>query len=294
MKILLIQSKKSLRKSDLFSRKMTSILGTSKSSICNLRNWKEKPINKRKSRKEELGKMIYDILVERYFRVGREPIAKIMLTKYGISISGRQIGRIMHENYLSCEIRVARKIPERKDTTAMIPDLVKRDYDNKNHKQIIRATDVSYICAPYDAPQNFVYLSVVINHLTKEVESWELSMYNDSKLIIDSFAAIKDKLAGSIVHTDHGADYSSKSYQEMLHKYHATQSMSRVGNSLDNRDIEFWFSILKTELIYRLDIKKMSFAELRQAIADYIYYYNNVRIQKKLNWMTPVQFRNQF
>ncbi|MBQ3621963.1 DDE-type integrase/transposase/recombinase [bacterium] len=50
---------------------------------------------------------------------------------------------------------------------------------------------------------------------------------------------MKDKLAGSIVHTDHGADYTSKSYQNMLRKYHATQSMSRVGNSLDNRDIEF-------------------------------------------------------
>ena len=115
--------------------------------------------------------MIYGILVERYFRIGREPIARIMLTKYGISISGRQIGRIMHENHLACGIRVARKIPERKDTTAMIPDLVKRDYDNKNNKQIIRAADVTYICAPCDAPQNFVYLSVVINHRTKEIES---------------------------------------------------------------------------------------------------------------------------
>ena len=71
--------------------------------------------------------MIYGILDERYFRVGREPIAQIMLIKHGISISGRQIGRIMHENHLACEIRVARKIPERKDTTATIPDLVKRD-----------------------------------------------------------------------------------------------------------------------------------------------------------------------
>ena len=281
------------KKSELSSRKMASILGTSKSSICNLRNLKEKPINKRKSHKEKLANMIHDILAEYYFRVGREPIAHIMLTKHGISISGRQIGRIMHENHLACEIRVARKIPERKDTAAMIPDLVKRDYDNKNHKQIIHANDVTYICAPYDAPQNFVYLSVVINHRTKEIESWELSMYNDAKLIIDSFAAIKDKLAGSIVHTDHGADYTSKSYQNMLREYHATQSMSRVGNSLDNRDIEFWFSIFKTELIYRLDIKRMSFAQLRQAIADYIYYYNNVRIQKKLNWMTPVQYKNQ-
>ena len=281
------------KKSELSSRKMATILGISKSSICNLRNWKEKSPNKRKLKKQKLANMIYDILVEHSFRVGREPIAQIMLKKYGISISGRQVGRIMRENHLACEIRVARKISERKDTTATVPDLVKRDYDNKNHKEIIRASDVTYITGTCDAPQNFVYLSVIINHRTKEIESWELSMYNDAKLIIDSFTAIKHKLAGSIVHTDHGADYTSKSYQNMLSKYHATQSMSRIGNSLDNRDVEFWFSIFKTELIYRLDIKRMLFVQLKQAIADYIYYYNNVRIQKKLNWMTPVQYKSQ-
>ncbi|MBO6072231.1 hypothetical protein J6P59_01010 [bacterium] len=60
------------------------------------------------------------------------------------------------------------------------------------------------------------------------------------KLIIDSFTAIKHKLARSIVHTDHSAaDYTSKSHQSALNKYHATQSMSRVGNSLDNHDVEF-------------------------------------------------------
>ncbi|MBO6022908.1 IS3 family transposase [bacterium] len=37
----------------------------------------------------------------------------------------------------------------------------------------------------------------------------------------------------------------------------------------------------------------MLFVQLKQAIADYIYYYNNVRIQKKLNWMTPVQYKSQ-
>ena len=92
------------------------------------------------------------------------------------------------------------------------------------------------------------------------------------------------------VHSDHGTDYSYKSFQEMLQKYHVIQSMSRVGNLFDNHEIEFWFSILKTELIYRLDIKKMSFAELKQPVADYIYYYNNVRIQKvELNDSNSIQ-----
>ena len=114
-----------------------------------------------------------------------------------------------------------------------------------------------------------------------------------TELFLDSFKAIEDKLGGAIVHTNHWEDYSSISYQEMLQKWHATQSMSCIANSLDNHDVEFWFSILKTELIYRLNIKKMLFVQLKEIIANYIYYYNNVRIQKKLNLTHSVQFRNQ-
>ena len=78
----------------------------------------------------------------------------------------------------------------------------------------------------------------------------------------------------------------------MLKKHHWTQSMSRVGNALDNRVVEFWFSILKTELIYNLNTKKISFKELENEIANFIDYYNNVRIQEKLNWMTPIEYKN--
>ncbi|MBU5583292.1 IS3 family transposase, partial [Enterococcus sp. S181_ASV_20] len=34
-----------------------------------------------------------------------------------------------------------------------------------------------------------------------------------------------------------------------------------------------------------------SFDELKTAIDDYIYYYNNHRMKQKLNWKSPVQFR---
>lgn len=64
----------------------------------------------------------------------------------------------MNEIGIFCNIRKAHKIPEVKNTTVKMEDLVKRNYDNTKHNQIIRATDVTYICAPCDAPQNFVYL----------------------------------------------------------------------------------------------------------------------------------------
>ncbi|WP_145995534.1 IS3 family transposase, partial [Lactococcus cremoris] len=34
-----------------------------------------------------------------------------------------------------------------------------------------------------------------------------------------------------------------------------------------------------------------SFEELEQAITKWIHYYNTKRIKKKLNWMSPIQYR---
>ena len=38
--------------------------------------------------------------------------------------------------------------------------------------------------------------------------------------------------------------------------------------------------------------KEMTFSELENEIDDLINYYNNIRIQEKLNWMTPTQYIN--
>ena len=62
------------KKSELSSWKMVSILGISKSYICNLRNWKENSHNKRKLKNQKLTNMIYDIFVEHSFRVDHEQI----------------------------------------------------------------------------------------------------------------------------------------------------------------------------------------------------------------------------
>ena len=184
-------------------------------------------------------------------------------------------------------------IPEIKNTSFLINDLVQRDYDNLLHALEILATDVTYITGTYDPRENHVYLSVVISHKTKEILGWKLSMCNDTNLVIESFNSIKDKPAITIAHSDHGAPYSSTYFTEMLRKNNWIQWMSRIGNSLDNRVVEFWFSILKTELISKLNVKKMSFKELEQAIAKFINYYNNIRIQEKLGWKSPVEFKNQ-
>lgn len=53
----------------------------------------------------------------------------------------------MDTKNITCKIRSAHKISERKSINVNIANLVKRDYDNKNHNQIIHFIDVSYICS---------------------------------------------------------------------------------------------------------------------------------------------------
>ncbi|MGX7264816.1 IS3 family transposase, partial [Enterococcus crotali] len=50
-----------------------------------------------------------------------------------------------------------------------------------------------------------------------------------------------------------------------------------------------FFSLLKQEIYHGKTYS--SFKELKTAIDNYIYYYNNERMKKKLNWKSPVQFR---
>lgn len=67
--------------------------------------------------------------------------------------------------------------------------------------------------------------------------------------------------------------------------------MSRRGKAYDNALAENFFSILKTECIYRA--KPKTFQEARLLISEYIHFYNHERIQLKLK-LTPLEQRNQF
>lgn len=70
------------------------------------------------------------------------------------------------------------------------------------------------------------------------------------------------------------------------------QSMSRKGNCLDNSLMENFFSILKQE-IYHGNIFR-SYHELKEKIETYIKYYNHRRKKVKLDWMSPVQYRETY
>ena len=98
-----------------------------------------------------------------------------------------------------------------------------------------------------------------------------------------------DNLEGLIFHSDQGWQYQHFSYHKILEEKGIFQSMSRKGNCLDHSPMENFFEILKQEKYYGKTFK--TYEELKEAIEEYIDYYNHKRIKRKLAGMSPVQYR---
>ncbi len=56
--------------------------------------------------------------------------------------------------------------------------------------------------------------------------------------------------------------------------------------------MENFFGKLKNEMFYGHEYEFNTIEELKQTIDEYIYYYNNERIQTKLKGLTPCQARS--
>lgn len=139
-----------------------------------------------------------------------------------------------------------------------------------------------------------LYLSPVIDLYNGEIIAYDLSDHPNMRQIRNMMSQVFDivkKDDNPIFHTDQGWQYQQFSFQKQLKEHNITQSMSRKGNCLDNSVMENFFGRMKTEMFYGL--KYESLEELSDAIKDYIYYYNNIRIKTKLKGLSPVEYRTQ-
>ncbi|MFB9828624.1 transposase, partial [Lederbergia wuyishanensis] len=78
-------------------------------------------------------------------------------------------------------------------------------------------------------------------------------------------------------------------FKRKMEKAEMVQSMSRVGRCIDNGPMEGFWGTLKCEKYY---LKKYStFEELKKDIEDYIHFYNQERLQKRLTGLSPIEYR---
>lgn len=141
--------------------------------------------------------------------------------------------------------------------------------------------------------QKNLYLDPFMDLYNSEILSYRVSERPNALTVMngleEAIEVTNDCPFRRTFHSDQGWAYQIKSYSNKLKGYKIFQSMSRKGNCLDNSPMENFFNLLKQDIFH--DEIYRSFDELKKAIDHYIYYYNNKRMKKKLNWQSPVQFR---
>ena len=235
----------------------------------------------------ELTELIRECQTETKQTYGYRRVA-IWLERKGVHHNTKTILRVMNKYSLLSVVR-RRRYCNYSQALHRYDNLLNRDFnaDRPNQKWV---TDISYI----KTTQGFLYLSVIRDLYDRSIVAYKTSTVQNINLVLNTIRAAKrkEKVTAELqLHSDQGFQYTSNQYFNLTKSYHITPSMSRRGNPYDNALAENFFSILKTECIYRTKIK--TFAEARKLIDDYIYFYNHQRIQLKTK-LTPLELRSQF
>ena len=212
----------------------------------------------------------------------------IWLEKHGIHHNPKTVLRVMRKYNLLSVVR-RKRYHNCGEYLHRYPNLLNRNFkaDRPNQKWV---TDISYI----KTNQGFLYLSIIRDLYDNSIVAHKTGTVQNTNLVLNTIkeAKKKEKVTGELqLHSDQGFQYTSQEYFNLTTSYNIKPSMSRRGNPYDNALAENFFSILKTECINRVKLK--TYDEARALIDEYIYFYNNERIQLKTK-LTPLEMRCQY
>ena len=226
---------------------------------------------------------------ERCFQTYGYRRMQIWLEKQGIHRNPKTVLRIMKKYGILSEIRRKRKWRNLGQQIHRYDNLLNRQFraDRPNTKWV---TDISYI----HTKEGVLYLSMIRDLYDNSIVAYKTASQQTINLVLDTIRMAmkkeKKRVAAELqLHSDQGFQYTSQAYFKLTQSYKITPSMSRRGNPYDNVMAENFFSILKTECIYRH--KPESLDEANRMIDRYIDFYNNERIQTK-NGVAPLTLRH--
>ncbi|MGH3849325.1 MAG: IS3 family transposase, partial [Pseudonocardiaceae bacterium] len=124
--------------------------------------------------------------------------------------------------------------------------------------------------------RSWYYLAVVLDLRTRQIVGWRLGANHSSEL---TYAAVLDGLSKyeppAILHSDQGSEYLSYKHELLCAKLDTVLSTSDKASPWQNGFMERWFGNFKLELGPLARFKYL--AELHEAIALQVYYYNHKR-----------------
>lgn len=235
-----------------------------------------------------LANRVYDIWKRSRRRYG-SPRVTAALWKAGDRVSEKRVARLMAEIGVAgiCGRRKV-KTTRRDPSHELAADLVERDF-HADEPDELWVTDVTYI--PTD--EGWLFLCTILDVFSRRLVGWSLAEHLRTELCLDALDAAamlrgRSCFLGTVLHSDHGCQYTSDTFKARCKSLGIVQSMGSVGDSYDNAMIESAWSSLKRELVYETHFATRE--EARRAVFEWIIWYNAERLHSSISYMSPMEF----
>lgn len=157
-----------------------------------------------------------------------------------------------------------------------------------------RAVEITGVF-PVQIPMGFedfpTFNNEIIAHSVSAHRGDPKTYYNCLDQLCKRVKNVKEQTAGTVLHTDQGAVYSSRAFSRTHSNYNIIRSMSRAETPTDNPIIESLNGWMKAELILDFGISKVS--NLKKTLDQYVLYFNSERFAAALDYKTPIQYRTE-
>ncbi len=249
--------------------------------------WRHGDASLRRARRQALAALVAALFRKHRGTYG-SPRITADLRDLGWRVSENTVAKIMAEQSL-----VARPKRRRRGTTRpgrgrwRAPDLVGRDFSatSMNERWFGDGTEIL-------TGEGRLYLASVLDICSRRIVGFAISEHHDTALaygaLVMAVAVRGGDVAGVVLHTDGGGEYTARSFRAACQRLGVTQSMGRPGSALDNAAIEAFHSTLTFEL---LDLERFATrAQARRRVAQWVEEYNRDRRHSALAMRSPLTY----
>jgi putative transposase len=216
-------------------------------------DWLGRPDSLRAQENELLLKQIRDIHKESRFTYGSPRVHAELTLGLGLPVNLKRVARLMREAGIQGLYRRRRRGCTVRDPDAQAcPDLVNRDFfaDEPNRLWITDITE-------HPTGEGKVYCAAVMDVYSRLIVGWSIAEHMRTELVTDALgmAIVRRRPekqspgAGTIMHSDHGSQYTSWAFGQRIRAAGLLGSMGSVGDCYDNAMMESFWGTMQMELL---------------------------------------------
>jgi putative transposase len=263
------------------------VLGVSRSGYY---DWLGRPPSAREEENTLLIKQIREIHEQSRGTYGWPRVHAELALGLGMSVNHKRVARLMREAGVQGLYR--RRHRRSQTGPASSEDLVHRQF-TVNAQDRLWLTDIT----EHPTSEGKLYCAAVMDAYSRRVIGWSIAHHMRTELVLDALgmAIIRrkaergDRALDTILHSDHGTQFTSWAFGQRLRDAGLLPSMGTIGDCYDNSMMESFWGTLQLEV---LDSRTWETrADLANAIFEWVEcFYNTERRHSSLGMLPPVVF----